>query len=141
MGKRSLLLNGWRVSFDKVRLTKTLQSEFGYTLTLAKSVTDRVLAGEIVALALENSYPREEELLRTLQDIGVDASLNSGGPEVVDLPPELALGSYSERKGVRLACRHFPNRRCDGSRFGIRLSRGPVPVLAVQRRDLRDVLA
>lgn len=80
MDKRNLVLNGWRVGFDKVQLTKTLQFELGYTLAPAKSVTDRVLAGEIVTLALENSYPREEELLRTLHDIGVDASLSSCGP-------------------------------------------------------------
>ena len=38
--QRDLVMSGWRVGSAKVRLTKTLQSEFSYTLALAKSVTD-----------------------------------------------------------------------------------------------------
>ena len=90
VSKRNLVLNGWRIGLDKVRLTRTLQSELGYTLAPAKSVTDRVLAGEVLTLPLENSYLGEEGLLKTLHDIGVDAILDGCGSEVEDLPPELA---------------------------------------------------
>ncbi len=70
-------MSGWRTGLDKVRLTKTLQAELSQPLALAKSLTDRVLAREIVTFALEKGYSREEVLLRTLQEIGVDAYIET----------------------------------------------------------------
>src|SRR4051812_43346404 len=52
-------LTGWRPGLDKVRLTKTLQAELGLSLSEAKHVTDRVLAGESVSLPVHEEQAAE----------------------------------------------------------------------------------
>ena len=76
---RLLVMNGWNVGFNKILLTKTLQVEFGYSLTEGKSITDRVLAKDEIRIPLDHRHPKEkeEDLLRQLREIGLKVSIES----------------------------------------------------------------
>jgi hypothetical protein len=74
---RELVICGWNVGFHKILLTKTLRIEFGYPLTTAKSITDRVLSKEEIRIPLNHLPFEEENLLRRLREIGVKVSVES----------------------------------------------------------------
>ena len=48
-----LVIVGWNVGFQKVEFTKLLRCNFGFSLTEAKSITDKVLDGERAELAVD----------------------------------------------------------------------------------------
>jgi hypothetical protein len=54
-----ILLTGWRPGFQKVSLTKLLQTSAGLTLGAAKSVTDEVLNGKSVVVSLTKGDANE----------------------------------------------------------------------------------
>jgi|CZKF01.1.fsa_nt_gi hypothetical protein len=77
---RQLVIRGWNVGLDKILLTKTLRTEFGYSLSEGKSITDRVLANEEIRIPLDNELSREEDLVMRLQKIGARASIEDSIP-------------------------------------------------------------
>jgi hypothetical protein len=52
--KRNLVIDGWRVGFNKVAFTKLLQQELNLSLSVAKGMTDQVLEGKSVAISVAN---------------------------------------------------------------------------------------
>lgn len=75
---RELVILGWNVGLDKILLTKTLRSEFGYSLSEGKSMTDQVLANEEIRIPIgPRSIEEEQALVTRLQKIGVRASVVS----------------------------------------------------------------
>ena len=50
-----LLVEGWKIGFEKVAFTKLLQQEMGLSLSSAKDMTDQVLDGKQIALAVSES--------------------------------------------------------------------------------------
>jgi hypothetical protein len=65
---------GWKVNFDKVSFTKFLRKEFGYSLSVAKDITDGILEEKAVTLEMEeNGVQRiavELEKLRASFSVG-----------------------------------------------------------------------
>jgi len=53
-GKDILHLHGWQVGFNKVEFTKLMKEEVGLSLSDAKRITDRLLAGETVIVEVHN---------------------------------------------------------------------------------------
>jgi len=70
---RELVIQGWRVGFDKIKLTKVLRAEFGMSLLEGKSITDKVLDNEQVRISLDDHALDEEQFLSCLRAIGVEA--------------------------------------------------------------------
>ena len=52
--QRNLVIEGWRVGFNKVAFTKLLQQELNLSLSVAKDMTDQVLEGKSVAISVTN---------------------------------------------------------------------------------------
>jgi len=52
--RKTLMIRGWRVGFQKVEFTKMLQRELGLRLSEAKGVTDRVLMNELIELPISD---------------------------------------------------------------------------------------
>ena len=65
---KTLTVHGWNIGFKKVEFTNMLQRELGYTLTLAKSATDNILAKEEIELTIEDS--EYERLSRLATELG-----------------------------------------------------------------------
>ena len=57
MTQSTLLIEGWKVGFNKVAVTKILQLELGLSLSSAKDMTDRLLEGKQVALSVPEEHP------------------------------------------------------------------------------------
>ncbi len=72
---KELVIQGWRVGFDKIALTKALRTEFGLSLLEGKSITDRVLDNKEVRINLRGHEANEERLLSQLGEIGVVVSI------------------------------------------------------------------
>ena len=47
-----LLVEGWNEGFNKVAFTKMLQHEFGFSLAMAKNMTDQVLERKPLAISV-----------------------------------------------------------------------------------------
>ncbi|MGD0831735.1 MAG: hypothetical protein ABR907_12365 [Terracidiphilus sp.] len=77
---KQLVICGWNVGLDKILLTKTLRTEFGYSLSEGKSITDRVLANEEIRIPFDNATSTEEDLVKSLQKIGARASIENSIP-------------------------------------------------------------
>ncbi len=65
--QKLLVLAGWSYGFNKVEFTKMLQNELGYSLSVAKNITDQVLTTHPVELLLpESNYELVSHLSRKL---------------------------------------------------------------------------
>jgi hypothetical protein len=51
----TLLVEGWNEGFNKVAFTKMLQDEFGFSLAVAKDMTDQVLERDPLAISVVSS--------------------------------------------------------------------------------------
>jgi hypothetical protein len=49
-----LILSGWNLGFNKIGLTKLLQTDLGYSLSHAKAITDAVLGDQPVTIDLKD---------------------------------------------------------------------------------------
>ncbi|HEX3374129.1 MAG TPA: hypothetical protein VHS13_07970 [Edaphobacter sp.] len=52
--QRNLVIEGWRVGFNKVGFTNLLQQELNLSLSVAKGMTDQILEGKSVAISVAN---------------------------------------------------------------------------------------
>ena len=68
-----LILQGWKIGFSKVSLTKLLRHELGYSLSEAKAVTDAILENREVRVPCQNQHM--ESTVRKLRKIGVNVSV------------------------------------------------------------------
>lgn len=50
-----LLVEGWKIGFNKVAFTKLLQQEMALSLASAKEMTDQILDGKQITLAVSES--------------------------------------------------------------------------------------
>jgi ribosomal protein L7/L12 len=50
-----LLVEGWKIGFHKVAFTKFLQQEMALSLASAKDMTDQILDGKQITLAVSES--------------------------------------------------------------------------------------
>jgi hypothetical protein len=63
VSQKPLVIEGWSYGFNKVAFTKMLQKELGYSLSVAKNITDQVLTTRPVALLVpESNYERVSHL-------------------------------------------------------------------------------
>ncbi|MBB5346091.1 hypothetical protein [Tunturibacter empetritectus] len=53
--RTTLIIEGWNKGFNKVAFTKMLQHEFGFSLTVAKNMTDQVLERTPIAINVESA--------------------------------------------------------------------------------------
>jgi len=74
---KHLVIKGWNVGLNKILLTKMLRTEFGFSLSEAKSITDRVLGNEEIRIPLDESSPSGEDIVKALCEIGAKASINT----------------------------------------------------------------
>jgi len=75
---KRIIVYGWKVGFDKIGFTKFLRAEFGYSLTVAKSFTDRLLEHEPVAIDIEED--RLQAILSKLEERRVEYRADREGP-------------------------------------------------------------
>lgn len=69
-----VILSGWNKGFQKVSMARLLQEYGGYSLSSAKSLVDRVLAGETVEIEVDD--PRlAGELVERAEKIGARLEL------------------------------------------------------------------
>jgi ribosomal protein L7/L12 len=64
----TVTISGWFYGFQKVNFTKLLKSELGLTLKPAKTITDRILDGELVELEVPDE--QVDRLLAAMTDLG-----------------------------------------------------------------------
>ena len=64
-------ISGWRTGFRKISCTELLRDRAELSLQAAKAVTDRILDGERVIIAVE-SLEVASQLARQLSAIGAD---------------------------------------------------------------------
>jgi len=50
LNKECVYLRGWQPGFNKVEFTKLMKAEVGVSLSAAKNLTDRLLAGETIII-------------------------------------------------------------------------------------------
>jgi hypothetical protein len=81
---------GWQPGLRKVSMARSLESHLGLPLSVAKALTDRVLAGESVSLELP-SLDAAHKLAALLRELGADAAaLDSGLASISPRPPSLS---------------------------------------------------
>ena len=73
---KHLVLNGWNVGMNKVLLTKTLRTEFGYSLEDGKSITDQVLDNMEIRIPFDREPLVAEDFVKRLREIGAKASID-----------------------------------------------------------------
>ena len=73
-----LVIQGWEIGFQKVAFTNLLRSEFGYSLSGAKSATDSVL--EAKQLELEVPDAEISRVLSKCRELGVRAVAEPKNP-------------------------------------------------------------
>jgi hypothetical protein len=57
--QKLLVIAGWNLGFNKIEFTTMLKNELGYSLSIAKNITDQVLTSQPVELQIpESSYER-----------------------------------------------------------------------------------
>jgi hypothetical protein len=70
---RAVIISGWNDGFKKVEFTKLLKDELGYSLSLAKSVTDRIVDKcRVELLVSESVHGRFTRLSASLGAIVAD---------------------------------------------------------------------
>lgn len=72
-----LVLQGWKIGFAKISLTKLLRDEFGYSLSEAKAITDAILENKEIRLPYHGQ--QSEDLVAKLREIGVNVSVEVSG--------------------------------------------------------------
>jgi hypothetical protein len=72
-----LVLQGWKIGFAKVSLTKLLRDEFGYSLSEAKAITDAILENKEIRLPCHGQ--QSEDVVAKLREIGVNVSVEVSG--------------------------------------------------------------
>ena len=50
-----LIVEGWNKGFNKVAFTKMLQKELGFSLTIAKGMTDQILEGKLLVIDIADA--------------------------------------------------------------------------------------
>jgi ribosomal protein L7/L12 len=70
----TVTIKGWRVGLRKVSMTQALRTHCGLGLADAKSVTDRVLIGEVVEIQAPDSETAHQ-LVAELTELGADAAV------------------------------------------------------------------
>jgi hypothetical protein len=75
---KRIIVYDWKIGFDKVGFTKFLRAEFGYSLTVAKGFTDRLLEHEPVAIDIEED--RLEGIVSKLEELRAEFRLDHEGP-------------------------------------------------------------
>ena len=73
----TLRISGWRPGLRKVSMTEALRSSLGIGLAEAKSITDRVLNGEIVELGVASGVDAEA-LSSALDLLGAESTVVCG---------------------------------------------------------------
>jgi len=68
----TVLISGWKAGFEKVKFTGLLQTEFGYSLSRAKQITDTVLEGGMVELRAPDAGA--PQILSAMEQLGVKCS-------------------------------------------------------------------
>jgi hypothetical protein len=74
---KHLVISGWNVGLDKVLLTKVLRTEFGYSLSEGKSITDQVLDDREIRIPFDRELSVAENFVKRLREIGAKASIES----------------------------------------------------------------
>jgi hypothetical protein len=75
--KRLLVINGWNIGLNKVLLTNTLRTDFGYSLSEAKAITDQVLNNQEIRIPFERTSMEADDLIERLREIGAKASISA----------------------------------------------------------------
>jgi len=70
---KRLVLQGWKIGFAKVSLTKLLRDELGYSLSEAKGITDAILENKEIRLPCQDQ--QAETTVAKLREIGVNVSV------------------------------------------------------------------
>jgi hypothetical protein len=73
--KECIYLRGWEPGFNKVQFTQLMKVEVGVSLSAAKDLTDRLLAGETVIIWV-NDLQRTVDQARSLGAIVLDYPRN-----------------------------------------------------------------
>jgi hypothetical protein len=81
----TVTIKGWRVGLRKLSMTEALRTRCDLGLAQAKSVTDRVLAGEVVALQAPDS-DTAHRLVAELTELGADAAIGGSATHPRTLP-------------------------------------------------------
>jgi hypothetical protein len=66
-------IHSWNYGFEKVNFTELLMSECGLTLKPAKSITDKILEGEIVEIQLSDEQPYN--VIEKMKQLGVNLDI------------------------------------------------------------------
>jgi hypothetical protein len=64
---KRIVVDGWKVDFNKVGFTKLLRYELGYRLSVAKGLTDGLLEGQPVILEVDDS--KLEQVISELEGL------------------------------------------------------------------------
>lgn len=73
-----LVVIGWRPGFQKVAFTKLLHGDLGLSMRRAKDMTDALLAGDGVTLAV--GADEAQRLARLIHDLGADVEIEITSP-------------------------------------------------------------
>jgi ribosomal protein L7/L12 len=73
--KECVYLRGWKPGFNKVEFTKLMKAEVGVSLSAAKDLTDRLLAGETVIIWVKD-LQRTIDQARSLGAVVLDYPRN-----------------------------------------------------------------
>ena len=73
-----LVIRGWRPGFRKVAFTKLVHGDLGLSMSHAKDLTDAILDGHEVTLAVRAD--KAQRLARVIHDLGADVEFEATSP-------------------------------------------------------------
>jgi hypothetical protein len=78
----TLIVEGWNKGFNKVAFTKMLQKEFGFSLTIAKVMTDQLLENKLLVIDIADADI--ERINALAQDLGAIVRRDSSASSVAE---------------------------------------------------------